>query len=119
LAAFAAGTPESVGPAQLLKIRDARRIVWKLRSELLQRARVIRPSDRHRHSEPLPVVATAFKWIPHFQNNHHKFAMSPNFAARWFEIDPTYYVMRVLHALRIIDMRGAQTMRYEGGLSRA
>jgi stearoyl-CoA desaturase (delta-9 desaturase) len=54
-----------------------------------------------------------------FQNNHHKFAMSPNFAARRFEIDPTYHVMRVLHALRIIDLRGAQTMRYDGGLSRA
>ena len=47
-----------------------------------------------------------------FQNNHHKFAMSPNFAARWFEIDPTYLVMRVLHALRIIDMKGAQTIRW-------
>lgn len=43
-----------------------------------------------------------------FQNNHHKYGMSPNFAVRWFEIDPTYQVMRVLHAVRIIDMSGAQ-----------
>jgi stearoyl-CoA desaturase (delta-9 desaturase) len=46
------------------------------------------------------------------QNNHHEFPMSPNFAARWFELDTTYQVMRVLAWLRIIDMRGAQTMRY-------
>jgi stearoyl-CoA desaturase (delta-9 desaturase) len=49
-----------------------------------------------------------------FQNNHHKFAMSPNFAARAFEIDPTYHVMRLFHALGIIDLRGAQAMRYDG-----
>jgi stearoyl-CoA desaturase (delta-9 desaturase) len=46
-----------------------------------------------------------------FQNNHHKFGMSPNFAARWFELDPTYQVMRVFAALGIIDMTGAQIMR--------
>ena len=39
-----------------------------------------------------------------FQNNHHKFGMSPNFAARWFEIDPTYQVMRALALVGIIDM---------------
>jgi len=48
-----------------------------------------------------------------FQNNHHKFGMSPNFAARWFEIDPTYQVMRALAFVGIIDMKGAQQMRYE------
>lgn len=47
-----------------------------------------------------------------FQNNHHKFGMSPNFAARWFEIDPTYQIMRVLAWVKIIDMTGAQSMRY-------
>jgi stearoyl-CoA desaturase (delta-9 desaturase) len=47
-----------------------------------------------------------------FQNNHHEFAMSPNFAARWFEIDPTYQVMRLFAALRIIDMSNAQKMRW-------
>jgi stearoyl-CoA desaturase (Delta-9 desaturase) len=38
-----------------------------------------------------------------FQNNHHKFGMSPNFAVRKFEIDPCYQVMRLLAALRVID----------------
>jgi stearoyl-CoA desaturase (delta-9 desaturase) len=46
-----------------------------------------------------------------FQNNHHKYAMSPNFAARKFELDPTYQVMRVFNAVGIIDMTGAQVMR--------
>jgi stearoyl-CoA desaturase (delta-9 desaturase) len=49
-----------------------------------------------------------------FQNNHHKFAMSPSFASRWFEIDPTYHVMRLLAAVGIIDMSGAQVMRKPG-----
>ncbi len=48
-----------------------------------------------------------------FQNNHHKFGMSPNFAVRWFELDPTYQVMRVLNLLGIIDMSGAQVMRHD------
>lgn len=47
-----------------------------------------------------------------FQNNHHKFGMSPKFAARWFEIDPTYLVMKVLAAAGVIDMTGAQQIRY-------
>ncbi len=46
-----------------------------------------------------------------FQNNHHKFGMAPNFAVRWFELDPTYQVMRGLSALGIIDMSGAQVAR--------
>ncbi len=47
-----------------------------------------------------------------FQNNHHKFGMSPNFAVRWFEVDPTHVVIRVLGALKIIDLTGAQTTHY-------
>lgn len=47
-----------------------------------------------------------------FQNNHHKFGMSPNFAARWFEIDPAYQIIRVLSALGIIELASGQTMRY-------
>jgi stearoyl-CoA desaturase (delta-9 desaturase) len=47
-----------------------------------------------------------------FQNNHHKFAMSPNFGVRRFELDPTYLAIRVLSWLKIIDISGAQSMRY-------
>ena len=47
-----------------------------------------------------------------FQNNHHKYPMSPNFAARWFEIDTTYQVMRLFNWLGIIDMSGCQKPRY-------
>jgi stearoyl-CoA desaturase (delta-9 desaturase) len=39
-----------------------------------------------------------------FQNNHHKFGQSPNFAVRWFEVDPTYQVMRVMAWAGIIRM---------------
>jgi stearoyl-CoA desaturase (delta-9 desaturase) len=39
-----------------------------------------------------------------FQNNHHRYPTSPNFAVRWFEIDPCYQVMRVLAWLRIIEL---------------
>ena len=41
-----------------------------------------------------------------FQNNHHKAGMAPNFAVRWFEIDPAYLVIRVLAAMRIIRFAG-------------
>jgi stearoyl-CoA desaturase (delta-9 desaturase) len=48
-----------------------------------------------------------------FQNNHHKFGMSPNFAARWFELDPTYQVMKVFAALGIIKFSDkVQVARY-------
>ena len=47
-----------------------------------------------------------------FQNNHHKWGASPNFAIRWFEVDPTYTVMRVLSALRIIRIKDAQKPRW-------
>jgi stearoyl-CoA desaturase (delta-9 desaturase) len=47
-----------------------------------------------------------------FQNNHHKWGQSPNFAVRWFEIDPTFQFVRLLGWLRIIDLSGAQVARW-------
>ena len=48
-----------------------------------------------------------------FQNNHHKWGQSPNFAVRWFEVDPTYQFVRLLGWLRVIDLSGAQVARWE------
>lgn len=42
-----------------------------------------------------------------YQNNHHAHPNSPNFAFRWFELDFTYQVMKVLHLLKIIKIQRA------------
>lgn len=39
------------------------------------------------------------------QNNHHKSPNSPNFAMRKFEFDPSYYIIRVMNWLHIIQLR--------------
>jgi len=39
-----------------------------------------------------------------YQNNHHARPANPNFAARWPELDPTWWVMRVLLGLRLIQL---------------
>ncbi len=44
-----------------------------------------------------------------FQNNHHQYPSSPNFAVRWFEIDPCYQVIRLLAWIRVIDLGPART----------
>jgi stearoyl-CoA desaturase (delta-9 desaturase) len=41
------------------------------------------------------------------QNNHHRSARRPNFAVRWFELDTTYQVMRVLDWLGVIHLHRA------------
>ncbi len=58
-------------------------------------------TDASRNTLPVEVLTMGEL----FQNNHHKHPQRANFGSRWFEVDPTYQVMRVLAALRIIDMR--------------
>ncbi|MEM9160722.1 MAG: acyl-CoA desaturase [Verrucomicrobiota bacterium] len=39
-----------------------------------------------------------------FQNNHHRFPKAANFASKWFEFDPVYPVIRLMHFLKIIKI---------------
>ena len=64
--------------------------------------------DQSRNTLPFDVLTMGEL----FQNNHHKYGMSPNFAARWFEIDPTWQVMRVLAKTRVIEISTPQKAVY-------
>lgn len=39
-----------------------------------------------------------------YHNNHHKHPSSVNFGRRWYEVDPVYYVIRVLSYLKVIKL---------------
>lgn len=47
-----------------------------------------------------------------FQNNHHRYGQSLNFAARTWEIDPAYWVIRGLAALGVVRIEKEQKMRF-------
>jgi stearoyl-CoA desaturase (delta-9 desaturase) len=40
-----------------------------------------------------------------FQNNHHKRPNSINFGSKWWEVDPTYPVIKMLNRMKIIEIR--------------
>jgi len=48
-----------------------------------------------------------------FQNNHHRFGQSLNFAARKWEIDPAYWLIRALAAFGWIQIVKEQKMRLD------
>lgn len=43
-----------------------------------------------------------------FQNNHHKHPNRYNFGVKWWEIDPTYPILKVLHIMKIIKFRNPE-----------
>jgi stearoyl-CoA desaturase (Delta-9 desaturase) len=60
--------------------------------------------DNHDHSKnttPFGVIMMGEL----FQNNHHHAKYDPNFAKKWFEFDPTYFIMRSLNFLHIIKLK--------------
>ncbi len=48
-----------------------------------------------------------------FQNNHHKWGQSPNFAVRAFELDPGYQFIRLMGLVGVFDLSEAQVARWE------
>jgi len=42
-----------------------------------------------------------------FQNNHHRYPNSANFAQKWFEFDPVFPVLKLLYFSKIIRLRKA------------
>lgn len=40
-----------------------------------------------------------------FQNNHHHAGARPNFAAKWYEFDPVYPIMKVMHKIGFIKLK--------------
>jgi stearoyl-CoA desaturase (delta-9 desaturase) len=60
--------------------------------------------ENHDHSRnTLPI--DIFLMGELMQNNHHKSPNSINFAKKWYEFDPTYPVVMLLHHARIIRLR--------------
>ncbi len=47
-----------------------------------------------------------------YHNNHHQLGGRANFGVRWFEFDPTYPIIRLLDALKIIRLRKNNEFRY-------
>ncbi len=39
-----------------------------------------------------------------YHNNHHKNPSSTNFGFRWYELDPTYVIIRIFSRLKIIKI---------------
>ncbi len=58
-------------------------------------------TDKSKNSLPFDFLAMGEL----FQNNHHRFPNRANFATKWFEFDPTYFLMRILHAIGLIEIK--------------
>ena len=46
-----------------------------------------------------------------FQNNHHRYGARPNFAVKWFEVDPAWTVIKLFAALGILQIRSETKQR--------
>lgn len=47
-----------------------------------------------------------------YHNNHHKFGGRANFGVKWFELDPTYPIIKILDKLKIIKLKPNNDLNY-------
>ena len=40
-----------------------------------------------------------------YHNNHHKYASRANFGVKWYEIDITYLIIKILDAVGLIQLK--------------
>lgn len=59
--------------------------------------------DHSKNSSPLGIIMMGEL----FQNNHHHEKDNANFARKWFEFDLTYFIMRIMHRARVINLNCA------------
>lgn len=57
--------------------------------------------DQSKNSLPIDVLLGGEL----FQNNHHKYSARLNFASKWFEIDPSFTVIKFLDFVKIIKIK--------------
>lgn len=53
-----------------------------------------------------------------FQNNHHKFPGRANFAKRWWEVDPGYWVLHLFDKLGLVRLRSRRQKHSPAGRKR-
>ena len=55
-----------------------------------------------------------------YHNNHHKYGSRANFGGiRWHELDPTYFVIRILDKLNVIKLVQQKEISLEGRVRKA
>lgn len=53
-------------------------------------------------------------WGEGLHNNHHKRGNSPNFAVKWYEFDPGYFMIIILNAIGIIKLNNSVISKDKG-----
>jgi fatty-acid desaturase len=86
--------------------RDVFQMMWRTaQSYKLYEKRLKEPEAQFKGSYPEWGMLDFLMLGELFQNNHHKRPNNSNFAAKWYEIDPVYPVMKFMHWVRIIRLR--------------
>ncbi|GEN12233.1 stearoyl-CoA desaturase (delta-9 desaturase) [Myxococcus fulvus] len=78
--------------------------------------RMFKMKDNHSHNNALFGLIT---WGEGWHNNHHAFPDSANFGFRWYQLDPGYWIIRVMEAVGLVwDVKRPDAERIAGRIQR-